>query len=295
MHLTLKEPSKANYVPPKPFGLNGDGLAAHEVLRLLLGSINVEDKKTGKIYHLSKNQLGVGGSRLCRPEKIVATVFGGNFTLSDYKSLIESVNAKNLEFMQRLRRELTMSLYCRRTGRHTESFLYMYRVLEMTSLAIPMIYALAKRDFTNTHTFLKGLFANDRAGDLSALRAAVSTIAADGGLGPLKFDFSVSGWDVGLVNELRNQITTCVLPDVRNLEIEDQGDILFRVPFNAMPVFFATVRNRMFHYRIGEANFDLAALHGSESLCEMCMDQILFWFTHLYVQMVRVLATQVSA
>lgn len=293
VHLTLKEPRRNDYVPPRPFGLYGDGLAIHEILRLLLGSVNIEEQTGSKLVVINKNQLGVGGSRLCKPEKIVSLVISNEITLSDYKMLIEDVNARNTDFFVRLRRELTLALFCRKIGRHTESFLYMYRVLEMISLAIPMIYALTKSDFSNTHGFLKGLFSNERAGDLAALKAAVATIAAEGGLAPLKFDFSVSGREVSFVDELRSQITRCVLPDVRSLEIEDQGDTLFRVPFASMPAFFVTVRNRMFHYRIGEPNFDLSALGGSEALCDICLDQILFWFTHLYLEIVRVLATQI--
>lgn len=47
--LTLNEPGHGGYQPAAPFGLHSDGVPPHEILRLLLGSVNVTESSTGAL------------------------------------------------------------------------------------------------------------------------------------------------------------------------------------------------------------------------------------------------------
>lgn len=45
VNFTLKEPISKNKVPSRPFGLYDDGAPIHEILRILVGSVDVFNKK----------------------------------------------------------------------------------------------------------------------------------------------------------------------------------------------------------------------------------------------------------
>lgn len=76
----------------------------------------------------------------------------------------------------------------------------------------------------------------------------------------------------------------------RQVIIEEDGEFLLRVPFNSMSSLIASIRNRMFHYRIRETNFDLARLGGSEQICRLVLSEGIYWFAILFSEMVKTLA-----
>lgn len=57
-----------------------------------------------------------------------------------------------------------------------------------------------------------------------------------------------------------------------------------------MPSFFVTVRNRLFHHKIDQRNIDLTLLGGANTLCRIALEQMLYWFSLVYTEILRVLA-----
>ncbi|MBU1538221.1 MAG: hypothetical protein KKC29_13760 [Alphaproteobacteria bacterium] len=290
VNLTLKEPERRGYRPPKPFGLYADGLAAHEIVRLLLGSVNVREVTTGRLTALNTNEFRQKAQRMCRPDRISHFLFENEIGLPEYEAFVRLLSSKNQDFFERLRQELTLSLVAKRESRYTEAFLYLYRILEMMAVAFPLLYASTQSDFRRSHDFLKSLMLNDRDGDLKVLDRAVPVIAQQGNLSSVTFDFSVSGFDVGWVAAFKSQIEKCQIHRTPNFEFESDSDVLFRVPFNSMPGLLVQFRNRMFHYRAGEANFDLGAIGGSEPVCKIVVREAAHWFALIYVELLRVMA-----
>ncbi|WP_146184195.1 MULTISPECIES: hypothetical protein [unclassified Caulobacter] len=289
-NLTLKEPARGGYKPPKPFGLYEDGAAPHEIVRLLLGSIDIREGSTGRTRALSVNEFRLPARRMCRPEKIRHFLFESEITLQDYDHFIKSLSAKNADFFERLRQELTLLLVAKRDGRFTESFLYLYRILEMISIAFPLLYAITQSDFRRPHDFLKSLMTNEKDGDLKVFNTAIPIIAGQADLTRLNFDFSISGFDARWIAEFKKQIERCDIHKTKGFEFEPYNDILFRVPFNSMSSLIVKFRNRMFHYRVGEANFDLGIIGGSEQVCGIIVREATHWFALIYVELLRVMA-----
>lgn len=290
VNLTLKEPTNGGYTPRKPFGLYADGAAPHEIIRLLLGSVNVKEASSGRITALTSNEFRLRSRRMVRPERISRFLFEGDIGLDEYETFVVGLASKNADFFLKLKQELTLALLCKRESRFTESFLYFYRVLEMIAVAFPLLYASTQSDFKRAHDFLKGLMSNERDGDLKVLDRAVPVIAAAANLTDMRFDFSVAGSEIGWVNALKDQIERCRIHLIPGFEFEQDSDVLFRIAFNSMPSALVQFRNRMFHYRTGEANFDLGAIGGSERLCGVLVSETAYWFALIYAELLRVMA-----
>ncbi|WP_152567551.1 hypothetical protein [Sphingopyxis sp. LC363] len=156
-----------------------------------------------------------------------------------------------------------------------------------------MLYALSNQNFAGSLSFLKSLVSDGKQGDLKVLSKALPTLAAQGNLDGLLFDFSVAGYDVNLVSKIKSELNAAVKPAVSSMDFEDQGDILFRVAFNDMSHLFATLRNRMFHYRNDERNIDLVKIGGAETVCKLCIDELIYWFCLVYTEIIRTVGKQI--
>jgi hypothetical protein len=289
--LNLEEPMISGYIPPKPFGLNEDGLPPHEILRLLLGSVNVKEVSTGRLVKISENSFRKNSRRLCKPNRISKFIFEDDISISEYEIFVKLLSAKNYDFFSRVRRELSLALLSQRDKRYTESFLYFYRILEMISVAFPLLYASTQSDFKKSHEFLRKLLNSDRDRDLKVLNSAVPIISQQApNLNGLTFDFSTEGFDSAWVSELKKQMEKCGINRVAGLEFEPEQNILFRVPFNSIPSTISQFRNRMFHYRISEDNLDLGSIGGSEAVCRMLVREAVHWFALTYAELLRVMA-----
>lgn len=199
---TMVEPSYRGYVPARPFGLYANGVPIHEILRLLTGSINLRVNDGGRILALNWDEVQRRRSRNARPQKICELLFGSDMTITEYEVFVVKASAANSKFFSDLLRELVLCLGAKRQGRFTESFLYLYRILEYISVAFPMLYAASERDFRKSHAFLQGLIEQEKDGDLKVLERAIPMIGRESGLHHITFDFSVSGYDAAFVSNL---------------------------------------------------------------------------------------------
>lgn len=89
----------------------------------------------------------------------------------------------------------------RKEKRFTESFLYLYRIIEYASVAFPMLYALSHQNFVGSFNFLKSLVSDGKQGDLKVLSKTLPILATQGNLDGLLFDFSVAGYDIELIEK----------------------------------------------------------------------------------------------
>lgn len=201
------------------------------------------------------------------------------------------LSSRNATFFDNLRQEIALALICKKSRRFTESFLYFYRVLEMTAVAFPLLYATTQSEFAKSHEFLRSLLSSEKDGDLKVLDKAVPIIAKEANLEGVTFDFSIAGCEASWVAALKRQMEHCgIHNNTAGFEFQLDGDSLFRVPFNSIPSLMVQFRNRMFHYRVGQKNFHLGAIGGSERICEMLVAEAAHWFALIYAEILRVMA-----
>ena len=264
-----------------PLGVNSDGVHAFECLRLLTGTVNLEHKSSGKKLVLRRCFL----SEQDRKRKsnslseVIQTAFDSDFSMEDVSNYLGRTRLINREFWENLKGELCLALACEHQANFTEAFLHVYRVLEMSSVALPLFYATAESDYKKALSFLKKLPSNPRDGDLAIFKKFVQALEREGGYTNHKIEIFYSkgdnGWDQSFADQVRLYV----------IEAENLGasvDIAGRkieVPFREFPSFMVSFRNRLFHNTLSVQNFNLDKLRGSELTCEPVIRPALNWFT----------------
>jgi hypothetical protein len=238
------------------------------------------------------NELKKAGRHTANPRTIAKSFFKDDLSLSDYEKFVRKANAQNEAFYKTLRSELVLCLTSKQRGNFSESFLYLYRILEYISFAIPLMYSTSQSNFKNGFIFIKSLVEAEKDGHLVILKRSVPTIFKVNNIGGIDAEFSITGRNAAWVAEVRNQFDKRIKASVAGFEFDDTGgSTLFRVPFNSVPALIINVRNRAFHYRMDEPNIDLGALGGIDGICEMLMPELTYWLAVLFGEMLYIMAS----
>jgi hypothetical protein len=264
-----------------PFGVNADGVHAFECLRILTGTVNLEHKISGKKIVLRRCFL----SEQDRKRKsnslaeIVNRAFDSNFTMTEVSNYLNKTKPINRAFWENLKAELCLALACEHHGNSTEAFLHIYRILEMSSVALPLFYATAENDYKKALSFLKELPTNPRDGDLAIFRKFSQTLAREGGYSGHKTEIYYSKGDISWDQSFSDQVKKYVVEADNLTTIVDVPNGKIDVPFVEFPSFIVSFRNRLFHNTLSVENFDLDRLRGSNMTCEPIVRPALNWFT----------------
>lgn len=264
-----------------PFGVNAEGVHAFECLRILTGTVNLEHKTSGKKIVLRRCFL----SEQDRKRKsnslseIVVRAFDSAFTMPEVESYLIKTKSINRTFWENLKAELCLALACEHQGNSTEAFLHIYRILEMSSVALPLFYATAENDYKKALSFLKNLPANPRDGDLAIFKKFSQTLAREGGYVGHNIEIYYSKGDIGWDQSFSTQVRKYVVEAEKLTTTIDVSNGKIDVPFVELPSFIVSFRNRLFHNTLSVENFDLDKLRGSNMACEPIIKPALNWFT----------------
>lgn len=288
-HCKLKEP-KVGFFSTYPFGVNDKGVPVFECIRILFGTIDVENKhtyKTTKLRHCFINQTNnnIGKHSLAF---IIERLFDGDLNFDDVKTFLSKGANDNKEFWEEIKSELCLCLVARRNGKYVESFLYLYRLIELISVALPLVYASSQPDYKKALEFIKSLSVSSRDGDLSILKIFVKKAEKSGGYDGIQIDFPFLNEDTTWRTEFKKQAEAMAASE-KGLTIKFNDDNSeFSVQFSEMPLFFVSCRNRLFHNSQTGHNFKLDELNGAENLCQMLIDPTVYWFKLILIEVVKV-------
>jgi hypothetical protein len=194
----------------------------------------------------------------------------------------------NREFWEELKAELCLCLVAEFNKRHVESFLYLYRTLELVSIALPLVYASSEPDYKKSMMFLKSLSSNDRDSDLTVFRQFVSNAEKLGGYQSLMIDFSYRTSDAEWIDEVVRQFNAYIFSDKSIKSNIMEGGVGFQVAFSSMPLFIIAVRNRLFHNSKTGDNFRLDYIGGASGLCRILVQPALYWFSLVLIEIIKV-------
>ena len=287
-HCTLRDPL-SNFGAAKPFGVNDDGAPVFECLRLLTGTVDIYHKSTLQTLRSRHCFLTQSSRRLGRGtlKSIVSRVFDQDLTIEDAAAYLTKGGSDNKKFWSELNAEICLCLDARSKKRNVEAFLYLYRMLEMVSLALPLVYASSQPDYKKALDFLKALSSNPRDGDLAIFKQFSRSIATEGGYTALTFDFFVRHQNASWRAEAQSQIESHILSELSAAACFSDNGEKFSIPFAEMSSFYVTFRNKLFHNSQSGSNFRLDPLFGASSLCGIVIDQTLYWFTLVVVEIVK--------
>lgn len=280
----------------KPFGVRSKGVPSFECLRILNGSIDIRNSTTGKLTKLRHCHLSQRSRRLSANtiSETIDLVFDGNLSQADVEQYLTRSTSQNRVFWTELRSEICFCLFAKKQKRHVEAFLHLYRLLELSSVSLPLIYATKINDFRRSLDFIKSLSRNDRDKDLAILHYFCEELSNSGSLGGLSIDFPFNYLSMPAKGHFRSQLDSCVLS---NSKIE-QDDLTsdpndgVKVNFKSVPSFLVTNRNRLFHNALSSENFKLDLIQGSEPVCAILIGPGLYWFSLVLVEIVKAEASR---
>lgn len=265
----------------KPFGVNNDGVHAFECLRILCGTVSLENKSDGSQTKLRHCFLTQASRKLKRNsiDEIVNSAFDGDIRREDVELYLNKSSGINKEFWMKVKGEICLALSSWSHHRHTDAFLHIYRLLEIISVALPLFYASVEHDYYKSLDFLKGLPQNPRDGDLAIFRKFITVLAKEGGYEKLKTEIFYSKgnltWDTRYVAQIQKYVISA-----ENLKSSlDAAASKIDVPYNEFPSFFVAFRNRLFHNTLSVENLDLDQLGGADAACEPLVMPALNWLT----------------
>ncbi|KAB0568792.1 hypothetical protein [Brucella pituitosa] len=265
----------------KPFGVNEEGVHAFECLRILCGTVNLHNKSDGSVIKLRNCFLtqAVRKLKVNSLKEIINSAFDGDMSLDDVDKYLSKTSGVNKDFWMKVKGELCLTLACWSKNQYTRAFLHIYRLIEMTSVALPLFYASVEHNYLKSLEFLKGLPQNPRDGDLAIFRKFVSILAKEGGYEKLKMEVFYSKGDLTWDARYTKQIYDYVISAERLTASIDTAASKIDIPFSEFPSFFVTFRNRLFHSMLSAENLDLDQLGGSDAACEPLINPALNWFT----------------
>ena len=149
----------------------------------------------------------------------------------------------------------------------------------MSSVALPLFYATAEYDYRKALSFLKNLPEKPRDGDLAILRKFSIILADEGGYRGYNIEVFYSRGNYTWDNRFATQIQDYVIQPEKLSSVVDEAARKIEIPFEEMPSFIISFRNRLFHNTLSMTNFDLDQLGGANSVCEPLIKPALNWIT----------------
>ncbi|WP_299372821.1 hypothetical protein [uncultured Tateyamaria sp.] len=291
----LLEPLKPTVVD-RPFSVRSKGNPAFECVRLLAGSMDIEEKASGKTIKFRHCNLSVSPRRLGSNtiDKLVDLLFDGDLSKSDAATYLTKSNTQNREFWEELRAEICFCLVAQKRGDHVEAFLHFYRILELVSVALPLIYATKFSDFRKSVQFIKSLSKNDRDQDLSILKYFAEEVSNGGSVfSSLEIDFTFDGLDSSVRDHMKTQLDSFVLSDAKILHtwFPTPTDGV-SIKFKSIPSFIVSCRNRLFHNALSNENFKLDKMQGAKALCSVLVGPGLHWFALMVSEILKAEASR---
>ncbi|MEV5056403.1 hypothetical protein MRBLRH13_002030 [Agrobacterium radiobacter] len=265
----------------KPFGVNNDGVHAFECLRILCGTVDLENKEDRSLIELRHCFLTQCARELSEKsiEEIINRAFDAELSLIEVGTYLAKYPARNDKFWEKVKGEICLALSCWNESQYTQSFLHIYRLLEMTSVALPLFYASVEHDYFKSLDFLKGLNSNPRDGDLAIFKKFVSILAKEGGYEDLKIELFYTKGNLTWDARFTKQIQDYVISSEKLKSAIDSANGKIDIPYEEFPSFLVTFRNRLFHNTLSAENLDLDQLGGANAACEPLISPALNWFT----------------
>lgn len=280
------------YLPESPFGLYENGVEIHQTLRLLLGTVNLFDKQTQREFKLNSDELRLSNSRSCDPNRIVRILFNDEISVDDYRDFLVGYKQINRDYFLKLNRELSLCLICKKHKQYSDSFIYLYRILEYVSVAFPFIYAAIDSDFKRASEFLSSLYQNQTDRDLKSLRQFTEKLSRNAGLEDLTIDFDPSGIEVNTLEKIKSELLRCACISDNCFGEPDQGDTFLSVRFKDMPSMIINVRNKLFHNTAGGVSFNIGEIGDTGVLLKFLISGFVQWFAAFFVEMMRVIVSR---
>lgn len=189
-----------------------------------------------------------------------------------FDQLIKQSNTRNISFYKDLLLEFSNFFIQKNKGSHTAAFIFLYRLLERFSYAIPLLFAKNESSYFGTFTSFKELFSeNKNSGEFSFFNKFlkkghfIDNTILDSSL-TISFT-SANGLADKYFLAINSKCADCLTgKDPLTLEVN--------LEFKTMLDFMVRIRNRFCHYQFGQGtdNISMSDIYDSDEFFECLND-----------------------
>ncbi|WP_189586941.1 hypothetical protein [Litorimonas cladophorae] len=246
--------------------------------------------------HYKSNRFVAQRKNFLRPN---LSDFGGHWHTGFAKYLSEDApfedifeqyeNRGTLEnaFYKSLNVELLNFLRFQNLGHHTSAFIHLYRMLEHSAYAAPMLFVLSERSFVKSYNELSRWFtAEKQRSELAFFKKFVESVF-DSSMMLTELEFSL----LAPTDEIREKHYKTLKRMAGGKSYNFTEIVLnenFSVPFSEVSSFIITIRNRFFHYGItNNGNISSDDLMDSDDFFYSLNDMLMHWLSTLLVSLAQ--------
>ena len=270
------------------------------ILRILSGTVMIENVTKNKLLDLRKfcnkppqisnscyieHFSGINSHRIAG---IFYKALSDDISINDYNTFSKKVIHSNAGFFKTLYNEILYCIWNKHTGKDTNSFIHIYRILEHISYAFPFLYISKTKDFIGSYNKFKSFFnsqSGDKKSELSFFKSFLSlSLKDDAEFSPLlsrEMIFNLIGEDEHKKNYL-NVIKKHIDNDL--IISSSLIDYSLVINWSTIPQLIINLRNKYFHYNNSQAdNITSDEIIDSDQFFMNLNSNFIKWFTILFI------------
>ncbi|TVQ51080.1 MAG: hypothetical protein EA366_15990 [Spirulina sp. DLM2.Bin59] len=254
------------------------------IIRLLSGAITLEHKHSSKKISQKENYFLAdlqGYSQYWDRNfpKLIAEGYGVE-QLSDF---LNSQRFSNRSFYKNILSELSYFFYYQKKEAYLSAFIFLYRVLEHISYALPLIYVSKTDDFKETFNFLKRLMTKD-AGELGFFKKFIDTVYKDDPIRESSVDFEISlNTESEQSNTYKLLFGLCKSEMIADSTLEPR---VLSIKYTEVGSFLITIRNRFFHYMNSQRNIESSNIPDIDVIFSLTNKKFLYWISTIFLAVI---------
>lgn len=271
-------------VPPSILDLHSFPGYEAKLIYLLLGQADLLETYSGTLVKQRTNWAQLGTTVVGRRAGSLVHLLTRQGLDPGELSLYLVRNLRQTSFSGELFDEFARCIFFSSKGRHVQSFLHLYRLLERVSYAFPIAYASKSHDYKGTFKQLKNYITSQQDGELKFFNGFVNQLIASPDLNSLvRLDISANtpGNRVAHFATLQrlvppNRVINAVQDQSLEISYRDVLDLLINI------------RNRYFHFMSGNPdNLTGANLPDPDELFKVLNPIFLNWLAHIYFRVIE--------
>ena len=263
------------------------------LIRLLSGNVRIKHEASGVCFEQKDNYFSEDlKSYGQRWDSKFPKLFGEEYKSADLADFLNKTRNNHRRFYRNLLADFSYFFYYQKKKAHASAFIFVYRILEHISYALPMIYASRTKDFLMTFNSLKEMVGDDKKkGELGFFKSFVSLVLKDDPVLDTTVDFPIHARTEDeqkfLYDTIKNYCNSNIISD------STEYPRVLRIKYTEVPTLVITIRNKFFHNMNGyKGNLEAASLPDVDQLFYQINKKSIYWITTIFLVIISNLALQ---
>lgn len=265
-----------------------DKYESWKLLKILSGSIAYKHYKSSKYIKQTKNFLRPNFASFDGKWHVgLANFLSEDMSFEEIFTKYETSGRLENAYYKSLNTELLNFLRFQKIGHHTTAFIYLYRMLEHSAYAAPMLFILSEKTFIKSYGEISKWFTSDKQkSELAFFKKFVESVFDDETMQTdLEFKLLAETEDI----RKKHYKTIKQRSGGKSYDFIDVAENEnFSIPFSQVSSFIITIRNRFVHFGItNSGNITSNEIMDSDDFFASLNDTLMHWLATLFANLAQ--------